>query len=78
MKKTLTKEDKAKNEYAVFDRPVPAQRGDIYKVLSMGTCVEFTDKISSAEQAYREASKPRQMFKMFRTGVVEKMREEII
>jgi hypothetical protein len=78
MKKQLTKEEKSKTEYAVFDRPVQTQGGDIYKVLSMGTCVEFTDKIGSAEAAYREASKPRQMFKIYRAGGVEKMREEML
>ena len=53
---------------AVFDRPVQAQRGDIYKVLSKGTCVEFTDKIRDAESAYKEASVPKEMWKLYRSS----------
>ena len=64
---------------AVFDRPVQAQRGDIYKVLSKGTCVEFTDKIRDAEAAYKEASLPREMYKIMRgSGAVIKMREQVL
>lgn len=64
---------------AVFDGPVKAQRGDIFKVLSMGTCVEYTDQIVHANTAYKEASKPKQMFKIMRgSGAVQKLYEEII
>jgi len=72
------KERKEKDEgRAVFDRPVQRQGSTIYKVLSMGTCVEYTDKIMSANAAYKEASKPKQMFKI--SGkYVEKIYEEII
>lgn len=59
-----TKEDKMKNERAVFDKQVQRQGSPIYKVLSMGTCVEFTDKIAAGNAAYKEASKPREMWKI--------------
>lgn len=72
-----TKEDKTKNERAVFDKQVPRQGGTIYKVMSMGTCVEFTDKINSGNAAYKEASKPREMWKI--SGrFVELLRKEIL
>ena len=74
-----TKQEKEVQQRAVFDRPVQAQRGDIYKVLSKGTCVEFTDKIREAEAAYREASLPREMYKIQRgTGAVTKLREQVL
>jgi hypothetical protein len=77
--KKLTKEEQEKQQRAVFDRPVQAQRGDIYKVLSKGTCVEFSDKIRDAEVAYKEASVPKQMWKLYRsTSICTLMREEIM
>lgn len=62
--KSDSKEDRSKNERAVFDKPVQRQGSPIYKVLSMGTCVEFSDKLMSANAAYKEASKPREMWKI--------------
>jgi hypothetical protein len=76
-KKDFDKESKSKNERAVFDRPVQRQGSPIYKVLSMGVCVEFTDKIMSANAAYKEASKPKQMFKISGKHV-EKVYEQVI
>lgn len=76
--KTSTKKELPKNEYAVFSKIVPVQAGDIYKVLSMGTCVEFTDRLSEAQAAYKEASKPKQMFKVLRAGGVLKLHDEMI
>lgn len=79
MAKKLTKEEQEKQQRAVFDRPVQAQRGDIYKVLSKGTCVEFTDKLRDAEAAYKEAKLPREMYKIMRgSGAVIKMREQVL
>jgi hypothetical protein len=62
--KTQKQIDAEKNTRAVFDKPVQRQGSPIYKVLSMGTCVEFTDKIMSAQAAYKEASVPREMWKI--------------
>ena len=62
--KTQKQIDAEKQTRAVFDKPVQRQGSPIYKVLSMGTCVEFTDKIMSANAAYKEASKPREMWKI--------------
>jgi len=77
--KKETKSEKEAQQRVVFDRPVQAQRGDIYKVMSKGTCVEFTDKIRDAEVAYNDASVPREMYKILRgTGAVIKMREQVI
>ena len=56
--------DAEKNTRAVFDKPVQRQGSPIFKVLSMGTCVEFSDKLFSANAAYKEASKPREMWKI--------------
>ena len=77
MAKKERKEKKADEGRAVFDRPVQRQGSPIYKVLSMGTCVEYTDKIMSANAAYKEASKPKQMFKIA-GKYVEKIYEEVI
>jgi hypothetical protein len=65
MKEKTKKQIEAdKNTRAVFDKPVQRQGSPIYKVTSMGTCVEFTDKIMMANAAYKEASKPREMWKI--------------
>lgn len=73
------RKEQASNERAVFDSPVKAQRGDIYKVLSLGTCVEFTDSLTAANSAYKEASVPKTMFKIARgSGHVTKVYEQII
>ena len=67
------------NERAVFDAPVKPLRGDIYKVLSIGTCVEWTDSINAAQAAYKEASVPKTMFKITRAGGhVTKVHEQIV
>lgn len=67
------------NERAVFDGPVKAQRGDIYKVLSQGTCIEYSDSIGAATSVYKEASKPKVMFRIARgSGHVSKVYEQII
>lgn len=65
-------------ERAIFDAPVKAQRGDIFKVTSLGVVIEFTDKIQSAQSAYKDAPVPKSMFKMCRSGHVEKLYEQII
>lgn len=52
------------NERAVFDGPVQVQRGAIHKVTSIGTMVEFTDRFQDAQKAYKEASTPKQWFKV--------------
>ena len=73
------RKEQASNERAVFDGPVKAQRGDIYKVLSQGTCVEYSDSIGAATSAYKEAPKPKVMFRIARgTGQVSKVYEQII
>ena len=62
-----TKEEKNqynKNGRAVFSKLVKAQYGDIYKVVSSGVTVEYTNRLSAAQSAYKESSKPKQMFKL--------------
>lgn len=67
------------NERATFTTQVKAVRGDIFKVLSKGTCIEWTDQIKDAQQAFREADKPKTMFKIMRaTGAVSKLQEQIL
>lgn len=67
------------DERAVFDAPVKAQRGDIFKVTSKGVVIEYTDNMNNAVSAYKEAGKPKSMFKMYRgSGAVEKVYEEIV
>lgn len=80
MSKEKKKEKKINlDERAVFDAPVKAQRGDIFKVISKGVVIEYTDNMANATSAYREAGKPRSMFKMYRgSGAVEKIYEEIV
>ena len=79
-KEKMTKDEKAKNERAVFDAPVQKQKFPIYKVVSKGVCVEFTDRLTSASAAYKEAPKPKTMWKIAdRYGSsVEKIYEEIM
>lgn len=77
MAKEKTEREFNPNERAVFDRPVQRQGSPIYKVISLGTCIEYTDKIMSANAAYKEASKPKQMFKIDGTSVT-KIYENII
>lgn len=71
------KEKKTEEGRAVFDRQPQRQGPTIYKVLSMGTCVEYTDKLMSANAAYKEASKPKQMFRIL-GAQVDKIYEEIL
>ena len=79
MAKQNRKEQATSNERAVFDAPVKPLRGDIYKVLSIGTCVEWTDSINAAQAAYKEASVPKTMFKITRAGGhVTKVYEQIV
>jgi hypothetical protein len=79
-KNVMTKEEKEKNEKVIFGALVREQKGPvIYKVLTKGVCVEFTDEISRGKAAYAEASKPKQMFAITRaTGAVSKLYEEIL
>jgi hypothetical protein len=71
--------DQDKMTRIVFDRPVKEQRGDIYKILSKGTCVEYTDKLREAEAAYKECSLPKEMYKVSRlTGNCIKLRQDIM
>ena len=73
----MTKQD-TKNTVTTT-RMVPAQRGDIYKVLSKGYVTEWTDRLQDAQSAYKEGSVPKTMFKIMRsTGAVSKLREELI
>jgi hypothetical protein len=59
--KKVSEKDAARfaNERAIFDKPVKAQRGDIHNVVAQGVTVEFTDRYTSAAQAYKDASKPK-------------------
>lgn len=67
------------DERAIFDAPVKAQRGDIFKVTSKGVVIEYTDNLMSANSAYKEAGKPKSMFKLYRgSGAVQKIYEEIV
>ena len=79
-KKEQTLDEKKKNERAVFGALVREQRGPVlYKVLSLGTCVEFTDELKIAKEAYNEAANPRQLFAINRaTGKVDKLYEQIL
>lgn len=65
-------------ERAIFDAPVKAQRGDIYKVTSLGVVIEFSDKIQSAMSAYKDAPVPKTLAKVYRSGRSEKLYEQII
>lgn len=62
--KVNKKEDQFKNEKAIFDKSVRAQVGDIYKVVSNGATIEWSNKLSEAQAAYRDAIKPKQMYKL--------------
>ena len=65
-----------KQEATTTTRNVPAVRGDIYKVISKGVNIEWTDRIQEAQSAYREAGAPKTMFKITRgTGAVTKLQE---
>ena len=57
-----------KNEHVVFSAPVKAQHGDIYKVMSLGVCIEFTDRLAEAESAYRSAATPKSLVKIIRSN----------
>lgn len=61
-------QEKFGNERAVFDKLVPIQRGDIFKVMSQGVNIEFTDRFDSAQKVYKDALKPKEMFKIARAG----------
>lgn len=57
-------------ERAVFSQPVQKQRGDIFKVTAQGVCIEFSDKLSAAQAAYKDAAIPKVMWKISKeTGV---------
>lgn len=77
-KNTGTKEDEKNTSRAVFDKTVPIQRGDIYKVTSMGVVVEFTDKFPAAQSAYQTAPAPKSLYKVKRSGSSEKIYETIM
>lgn len=79
MAKTDKKEKQTgKNERQVFDGQVRAQYGDIYKVIAGGVCVEFTDRIGEADSAYKEANKPKEMWKLLRGGGVTLLRKQVM
>lgn len=68
-----------KNERAVYSALVPVQYGDIFKVISKGVCVEYTDRLLEAQAAYKEANVPKEMFKIFRdTGAVQTVYRQVI
>lgn len=50
------------NERAMFTSLVQENHGDIYKVVSMGTTIDFTDKYKEAEKTFNDAGTPKQMF----------------
>lgn len=79
-KEKITKEQKTKTERAVFDAPVQKQKFPIYKVVSKGVCIEFTDRLTSASAAYKEAPNPKTMWKIANRhgSSVEKIYEEIM
>jgi len=58
------------NEKAVFDKPVKAQHGDIHKIVAQGVTIEFTDRMSVASSAYKDAPKPKQWFVLGEEGGV--------
>lgn len=64
------KESQSKNERAVFDKNVRAQPGDIYKVVTNGVVIEFTNRLSEAQTAFKEANKPKQFYKLSEEGGV--------
>lgn len=78
--KTEKKERKVNpDERAVFDAPVKSQRGDIFKVISKGVTIEFTDNVMAANSAYKETLPPKSMFKIHRgSGSVEKIYETFL
>lgn len=80
-KKENVKKEKKVNpdERAIFDAPVKAQRGDIFKVVSKGVTVEYTDNIIAANSAYKETPPPKSMFKIHRgSGQAEKIYENFL
>lgn len=59
-----------RRDRAVFGQLVQKQRGDIFKVVSQGVCIEFTDKMRDAQAAFKDASIPKVMWKVSKeTGV---------
>ena len=72
------KDDEKNVSRAVFDKLVPAQRGDIYKVTSMGVVVEFSDKFTSAQSAYQTAPAPKSLYKIKKSGHSEKIYETLM
>jgi hypothetical protein len=73
------RKDQASNERAVFNGPVKAQRGNIFKVVSQGVCIEYTDQLNDANSAYKEAAKPKTMFKITRdTGAVGTVYHQVV
>jgi hypothetical protein len=51
-------------ERAVFDGPVQAQRGVLNKVVAQGVTIDFTDRHNDAHKAYKDASKPKEWWKI--------------
>lgn len=77
-KKVSAKQEAAfANERAVFDKPVKAQRGDIHKVVAQGVVIEFTDRMNSAAQAFKDAHKPKQWFVLQKEGGIRCLGNEI-
>lgn len=57
-------------EYAIYDTQVKKQGYPIFKVVSKGVCIEYTDRISQAEQAYKETSCPKEMYRLTKENTV--------
>lgn len=70
MTKQDRKSEKFSNERAVFDKSPRRQRGDIFKVIAQGVTIEFTDRYTSAQSAYKDAPKPKQWYKLSAEGSV--------
>lgn len=63
---------------AVYDKSVPAQRGEIFKVTSMGVVIEYTDKFPHAQSAYQGAGCPKSLYRVTRSGRSEKIYEALM
>jgi len=56
---------------------VKRQKEPIFKVVSAGVCVEFTDRYPHAKTAYESCRKPKTMFRL-EAGSAFKMFEEYL
>lgn len=53
-----------KNERVIFSKPVKAQPGDIYKVVSNGVTVDYTNRLSQAMSVFKDTIKPKELYKL--------------